>query len=349
MAVWFKYGSSTVGVEDGFIRAADFAALISLQQAAEAVQIDRLKTLSEAQAQADRCISDAQLKSLALLDDAQQQSDLLIAQAQEQYTAGYDQGFSKGHEDATTQWTERALANAHSSQRALQRQRERLSGVVSLAVETMVEEEDKQAIFRRALRTVSKLVRDVPLLTLRVHFDDKDAAQRAITDMVDQLQVNIPIEVVADAASADGCCTFESDQGVIDASLGTQLAAIKRAVARAAKTASLFSEVDAEQAPKTAAVGLSKAGEEKLSVDSAVSVQPQAIVSNEQSSLAVQSNDVSVAPDMLDEDNDDQLVDELPLADGFEYEDSSDDELIDDAHSFGGIQSDTAIRLSNPS
>jgi type III secretion protein L len=350
MAIWFRHGSSTVGVEDGIIRAADFAAFISLQQAADAVQADRLAMLSQAQTQADTCINDAQLEAEAMLNEAQQESELLVAQAQEQYNTAYEEGHAKGHEDATTEWMEGVLTNAHNNQRALQRQRERLSGIVSLAVEAMVEEQDKQAIFRRALRIVSKLVRDVPMLTLRVHLDDKQAAENAITDMRDQLQLQMPIEVVADVSSVQGSCTFESDQGVIDASLGTQLAALKRAVERAAKTASLFTDMDVDpEVNAVATAKLSRAIQEKASFKSAALLPSQDAAPQEPSASVKPLDDLAIETYELQESEDAQFV--VDYVDDMSLDDSEllDSEAMDEMQGFGGMQSDTAIRLSNPS
>jgi type III secretion protein L len=350
MAIWFRHGSSTVGVEDGIIRAADFAAFISLQLAADAVQADRLAMLSQAQTQADSCINDAHLEAEAMLNEAQQESELLVAQAQEQYNTAYDEGHAKGREDATTEWMEDVLTNAHNNQRALQRQRERLSGIVSLAVEAMVEEQDKQAIFRRALRIVSKLIRDVPMLTLRVHLDDKEAAEKAINDMADQLQLKMPIEVVADTSSAEGSCTFESDQGVIDASLGTQLAALKRAVERAAKTASLFTDMDVEPDVDTVATAkLSQAIQEKASLESAVLLQSQDAVLQESFEPVEPLDEVAITTYGLEDNDDDQFIKEYDENIDLDDEELLDVETTNETQAFGGMQSDTAIRLSNPS
>jgi type III secretion protein L len=194
-----------------------------LQQAAEAVQGERNQSLAEAQTQAEH-----------VLAQARSQAEALLAQAQQQLDQGYQAGLSQGAEQALATWTEQAVSGAHSNQHALERQRERLGGIVALAVERLVEQEDKQALFKRALRTIGKLIKDVPMLTLRVHNDDHAAAQKALLDMVDQVGGSVPIEVVSDAALAEGSCRFESDNGVIDAGLATQLAAIKRAVVRAA-------------------------------------------------------------------------------------------------------------------
>jgi type III secretion protein L len=72
---------------------------------------------------------------------------------------------------------------------------------------------------------------------------------------VDALLQGLPeaphIEVLGDAALPAGSCLFESDQGTIDAGLQTQLAAIQRAVARAAQQMAI--EVSELAAPAAAA------------------------------------------------------------------------------------------------
>lgn len=196
---------------------------MSLQQAAEVIAQAHQTVTCAAQAQADE-----------LLGTARAQADGWLAEAQAQREAGYQAGLRQGAEEAAVAWTRQALAGAQASQTALDKQRERLGNIVALAVERLVEQEDRQALFKKALRTIGKLVKDVPLLTLRVHSGDHDAARKALLEVMDQLADAVPIEVVADAALASGSCRFESDQGVIDASLSAQLSAIRRAVARVA-------------------------------------------------------------------------------------------------------------------
>jgi Flagellar assembly protein FliH len=81
---------------------------------------------------------------------------------------------------------------------------------------------------------VNHIVKAVPLLTLRVSPGDQAAAQRAVEAVTEDGRSS-PIEVLADPTLALGSCVFESDQGVIDAGLETQLAAIERAVQRASQ------------------------------------------------------------------------------------------------------------------
>jgi type III secretion protein L len=224
MVVWLRHGSCTVGVEDGLIRAADFAAFTSLVELSSTMQ-DTARRLTE----------QAQNEAQALLAQAQAQAQVLLQDARSQFEKGLEQGFEKGHGEGLQAWTNQVLSEAAQAQRALDRQRERLGQIVALAVERVVEQEDRQAVFQRALRSVSKLVQEVPTLTLRVHEADRDTARRAVDAVLSSLAGSTSIEVVPDARLASGSCLFESDRGVIDAGLKKQLAAIKRAAIKAAR------------------------------------------------------------------------------------------------------------------
>jgi type III secretion protein L len=225
MVVWFRHGSCTVGVEDGLVRAADFAALTSLLAAADAVEGERQAALDEAMAEAGRW-----------RDGMQQSIDKQLAAAAKAHKR-YADGLKSGREQVATEWAEAALRQAATEQATLARQSERLASIVALAAERVIEQEDRGALYLRAVRTVSKLIKEVPLLTLRVSQADHDSARQAVDEVLAQVGNAVPIEVVVDATLLEGGCLFESDQGVIDAGLATQLAAIRRAVVRAAEQA----------------------------------------------------------------------------------------------------------------
>jgi type III secretion protein L len=212
MVVWFKNGSCTVGVEDGLVRADDFASLTSLLDAAAAVEESARRLLADAAVEAERLIADAQAR----------------------FDAAHQQGIAQGEQEGLQQWTARALHGAAGVQQTLERQNVRLGSIVSMAVERIVAQEDKEALYKRAIQAVQHIVKEVPLLTLRVSPGDHAAAQKAVEAAIEDGR-SLPIEVVADATLALGSCVFESDQGVIDAGLETQLAAIQRAVQRASR------------------------------------------------------------------------------------------------------------------
>jgi type III secretion protein L len=241
MAFWIRLGPCAVNTEDGLIRAADFAQLVGTAQMAAVVEEQAAKALAQAQEQAQ-----------LLLAQARQRADELLRQAAEREAKGYEDGLARGQEEALATWAERALEDARAGQNALQRQRERLGNIVTTAVERIIGEEDRQALYARALRTISKLVGDVPMLTLRVPIEGKEAAVQALNTLTEQISLDVPVEVVGDAQLSEGACMFESDRGVIDAGLQTQLAAIKRAVVRTAQAA-LDEPVDDDTAALLAA------------------------------------------------------------------------------------------------
>lgn len=236
MAVWLTHGPCTVGLDDGVLRAQDHAQLVSSAEVAAAIDAERERVLAEAQAQAE-----------TLLAEAQAQADDLLAQAQAQFDGAWQQGFDQGTQDAAAHWASQQLQAAEARRRTLVRQSERLSGIVSMAVERVIEQEDRSALFRRSLRTITKLVKDSAMLTLRVPEADRENAQRAIAELTAQLPQGAPavaIEVVVDPQMPEGACRFESDSGVIDAGLDTQLAAIRRAVERAAREMAQADDTD---------------------------------------------------------------------------------------------------------
>jgi type III secretion protein L len=224
MVIWFRDGPCTVGFENGLIKAADFAQVTSLLEINATMQAKAEALLVQARAQAEQSLAEARA-----------QADVLLAQARAEHEQGFAKGFEKGHREGLQAWTTRALADAAQGQRALDKQRDRLGSLVAMAVERVVEQEDKQALFQRALRSVGKLLQEVPLLTLRVHQSDRDSARRAVDAVLAGVAGGAQIEVVADTRLASGSCLFESDHGVIDAGLQTQLAAIKRAAVKAAR------------------------------------------------------------------------------------------------------------------
>ena len=167
--------------------------------------------------------------------EARQQVEADTVAARTAREEGWAAGHAEGLEAAAAQWTEQALREAASAQRSLIRQTQRLSQIVSLALERIIEHEDRVTLFNRSLAAITKLVRDVPMATLRVHPAELDSALASVTAFAPCAAGRLQIEVKADSALPPGSCLFESDQGLIDAGLKTQLAGIRRAMARAAE------------------------------------------------------------------------------------------------------------------
>jgi type III secretion protein L len=222
MVVWLRYGQSAVGIVDGVIRSADFANLVSTEEA--------MHTLNE---QARELLESTQETCDDMLATTQAQIAVSTKEADAIKQAAAGEGLRMGRTEALNAWTQRAVDQAIESRAMLERQKGRLRDIVSLCVERLVGETDRRALFARALKTIGKLVQDVPMLTLRVHESDVAAARAAVDDLVGPSGSKFPIEVTADISLRPGACLFESDLGVIDAGLENQVQAVRRAMARA--------------------------------------------------------------------------------------------------------------------
>lgn len=221
------------------MRAADFASLTSLLAAADAIETERERIETEAKARVDAAQAEAKQRLAAAVAEAKQSGE-----------RGYAEGLARGREEAASQWAAESLREGASAKRRLMRQTQRLSEIVSSAVERVVEQEDRTALYKRALRSITRVMKDAPLLTLRVSQDDEEHARQALDSVLEQGDVPT-IELVCDAVLAPGSCLFESDLGVVDAGLETQLAAIKRACARAARETAVAADdpgIDPEDA-----------------------------------------------------------------------------------------------------
>jgi type III secretion protein L len=236
MVIWFRHGECTVGVEDGIIRRDDFAAFVSLLEAADSIEAERQQMLAQAQADIE------QMKA-----QAQSEIDSFLENAKEKQQQGYQSGLAQGIEESSATWTQQALRRASGKKQQLERETERLTQLVTAAVERIVEQEDPVSLHRKAIQTVTKLMRDVPMLTLRVSDLDLSSAQQAVNSVLANVGQDCPIEVISDATLPTGSCLFESDHGVVDAGLNTQLNAIKKAVSRISRQFVLESSQNAAE------------------------------------------------------------------------------------------------------
>jgi type III secretion protein L len=222
MVVWLRYGQGAVGITDGLIRSADFANLVSTDDALYSLNEQARQLLESTQATCDEMLSTTQAQVAALLGEAEAIKRSAAAE-----------GLRIGRAEGLNTWTQRAVDQAVESRAMLERQKVRMRDIVSLCVERLVGETDRRALFARALKAISKLVQDVPMLTLRVHESDLAAARAAVDELVGPAGSKFPIEVTADSNLQPGACLFESDLGVIDAGLENQVQAVRSAVARA--------------------------------------------------------------------------------------------------------------------
>lgn len=193
--------------------------------------------LRQAQDQAQALLVEAQQQADALRAQAQEEAQVLWEAAQSRIEAACAEGRAEGERQAAVAWHERQAGHLVQQADAVRGLHEKLAEVVTSAVERIVHSGDRAALFQRAMRSVQTLSRSATALTLKVHPEDAQAAREGIESVAALQTAGLSVEVVADPALPPGSCVFESDLGVVDASLDTQLTALRQAMSRAVRRA----------------------------------------------------------------------------------------------------------------
>ncbi len=183
-------------------------------------------------------------EGFAMLDKARRGLDEERAAAQEQmqeeaqqiYARALKEGEEQGRQLALQEWYERTLG-AFADYRAIQkRMRERLAELIASAVEQIVQVEDSKALFLRALSSLDQIAEGASFLTVSVNRNDFAKAQQVFDEFANEWgRRGQPIKIIvhADKDLPAGSCICESEFGIVDASLHTQIQAMRAALERA--------------------------------------------------------------------------------------------------------------------
>ncbi len=204
-----------------------FGALMSIESAYAALDEDR-----------DAVLAAAREEAAGVVAEAAARTEEMIAAARSEYDAAAERGYRDGYDQAFGKWLDR-LADVADVQNQLQlRMRERLADIVASAVEQIVRAESRETLFERAFASVERIVDGATYLRVVVHENDFEQATAIFATFEARWREfgrPIAMSVVADKRLAPGSCLCESDFGAVDASLDTQLRAMRGAVARALK------------------------------------------------------------------------------------------------------------------
>ncbi|WP_323123323.1 type III secretion system stator protein SctL [Burkholderia alba] len=215
------------GVHGDVVRRETFGHLLSIADAYAQLDADRARVLEQ-----------ARVEAAAIVAASEEQSEALLDAAGETYETAARRGYREGSNRALTEWMER-LVDATDAQNRLQiRMRERLADIVASAVESIVHTMDREALFVRALSTVDWIIDNSTYLRVAVNPQDYEVACVAFDKLAEKwrdLGRLISVSIVADRQLEPGACVCETDLGSVDASLQTQLRAMRSAVARALK------------------------------------------------------------------------------------------------------------------
>ena len=242
MLVWMSGAACEIGVEDGVLRAAE------VEQVGD---IDALR-----RSLADRCdavLQQAHEQARALVEDAQRRAAALTEAAQADARLAVTQGYEAGMRRAILEWHEKQAAQSVDKATALRRMHEKLAAIVTASVERIVHSEQREALYQRALRSVQGMARGATSLALRVSAVDHEHARAALASLSSLAELGLSVEMSVDPSLPPGSCVFETESGIVDASLHTQLEGLRTAMDRAVSKAVAEGELDAASAAEPSA------------------------------------------------------------------------------------------------
>ncbi|MEM5405601.1 type III secretion system stator protein SctL [Paraburkholderia unamae] len=254
MAIWLRNtrqlqngaaddpGSTRVGAPAEIMGAAEFGALVALDEGFRVLHSEREAVLAAAREEAARLVDAGRAEAAGLIEQARRERETAAAE-----------GYREGEQRALADWFERTVQEGDAHARLLERMRERLAAVVSVAVEKVVSVEQRGLLFERALSEIDRIAGGATYLNIAVHPNDHDHACIAFDRLAArwrEIGQAFPLSIVADRRLAPGSCIAESDFGTVDASLETQLRAMRSAVSRALKHAALDAERHSSGSPE---------------------------------------------------------------------------------------------------
>ncbi len=176
---------------------------------------------------------------LQVLADGQQaiaaaaaQADLVLGQAQEAYEAEKRRGYAEGLEAARLDAAERLIENVARQVEFFSGLEGRMVDLVMNAVRTVIHGYDERERIFMTVRNVLAVARSQKQVTVRL----APAEVAAVRERIDTLKQEFPgidvIEVVPDHRLEGDACVLETEVGVVEASLETQMKALRQAFER---------------------------------------------------------------------------------------------------------------------
>ena len=172
------------------------------------------------------------LEAGELLAAARGRADAIRAEAEEAYETRRREGYEDGVMEGRMEQAEKMMETAMQAVEYIENIEETLVKVVTSAVRKIIGELDERERIVRVVRTALVSVRSQQKGLIRVCPADEPAVREALAAMIASAPGGVSfLDVSADPRMKPGDCILESELGVVDAGLETQLRALENALA----------------------------------------------------------------------------------------------------------------------
>jgi type III secretion protein L len=175
----------------------------------------------------------ALLSAEDVLAKAREEADLIRAEAQAEYAQQKERGYREGLEQGKAEMAERVVATMSQSNLYFSKLENVLIDVVVKSTRRVIGDFNDRERVERIVRKALELLRNQHNVRIKV----PPAQAEALKARVEELLAAFPriqvLDVQADPRLPEDGCVLETDLGVIDATVETQLRAIQKALSKA--------------------------------------------------------------------------------------------------------------------
>ena len=164
-----------------------------------------------------------------ILDEAKQRAALIIENAEKEYQIRKEQGYVDGQNEGKLEHAEKIMETVLSSLAFIEKIESTVVEVVTESIQKVIGELDENERIVRIVRTALQNVRNQQQILIRVSPHDEKIVREALAPMLQHGQSSHFLDVIADSKLTPDSCILETELGVIDASLSTQLKALENA------------------------------------------------------------------------------------------------------------------------
>jgi len=164
-----------------------------------------------------------------IIADAKSRAETILADAQDHYESERRRGYEDGLVEGKMNMAEHMMENIASSVDYLERMETTIVDVVMQSLRKILHDMDDRERTCKVVHKALSYVRAEKKVILKVSPEDIENVRSSVEDLLREYPAIHFLDVAADARLSGGDCILESDMGVVDAGIETQLAAIERA------------------------------------------------------------------------------------------------------------------------
>lgn len=175
------------------------------------------------------------LEGQRIVEAARHEADLIRQEAQQEYERKRQEGFQKGQEEGKAEISERIVETLGQSAAYFSKVEDAMVDMVVRSIRNVLGEMNQREIVERVVHRALESTRNESHVTVRVSPSQAEWLKTRVNSILQSFPKVQFLNIQPDNRLPEDGCVLETEIGVVDATLETQLKAIEKALIRAMK------------------------------------------------------------------------------------------------------------------